>query len=83
MVNFMRMGRKGKKKGSKTRNDDKGHNKGGQSKDVRKKLRKEQNWKAGKDDPIRKAVEAGTHYLFVTRPRQIPCSGLKSHSSYF
>lgn len=55
------MGRKEKKKGNKTRDDDNGRKKEDQSKErnSRKKLHKGRNWKAETDDPIRKSVEAG------------------------
>ena len=55
------MGRKEKKKGSKTRDDDQEHKKEDRPKgrNASKKLHKGRNWKADKDDPIRKAVEAG------------------------
>lgn len=55
------MGKKEKKKGNKTRDDDKVNKKEDQSKgrNASKKLHKGRNWKADKDDPIRKAVEAG------------------------
>lgn len=55
------MGRKDKKKDSKTRNDEKRNNKGGR--DTRK--HKGKNWKADQNDPIRKAVEAGTCHLHI------------------
>ena len=60
------MGRKEKKKGIKTRDDDNGHKKNDESKErnARKKRQKGRNWKAEKDDPIRKAIEAGKCVLY-------------------
>ncbi len=55
------MGKKDKKKGCRTRDDDKGQKKElHQGRKSRQKGHKGRNWKADKDDPIRKAVEAGT-----------------------
>lgn len=56
------MGKKERKKGSNKRDDDKGHKNEDRPvgrNNAAKKLHKGRNWKADKDDPIRKAIEAG------------------------
>jgi hypothetical protein len=58
------MGKKDKKKGSKARDDDKVHKKELQQ-GRKSRQHKGRNWKADKNDPIRKAVEAGTCASYV------------------